>query len=281
MIEGRPSATAWSAAAHRAAHQVLDGARIFADPLALPILGDEAGRAVDRGRPQAQRPMRLFIAARHRVAEDAIAARVGLGARAGTRQVVVLGAGLDTFAYRNPFPEVPVIEIDHPITQAWKRQRLHDAAVPVPPSTRYVGIDFETTDLATALDQAGVDGDARPVFLWLGVVPYLTRSAVTESLRVLAAFPGATAIFDYPNPIDQLPERARAWHARRAAAASALGEPWLTSFDNDELREMLAGLGWRVRDLVGAREIAIRWFGAPAETPARSGGQIAVITAAE
>lgn len=276
MIEGRPSATAWSAAAHRAAHQVLDGARIFADPLALPILGDEADRAVDRGRADAQRPMRLFIAARHRVAEDAIAAAVG----AGSRRVVVLGAGLDTFAYRNPYPQVPVIEIDHPSTQAWKRQRLHDVGIPVPATTRYAGVDFETTDLATALNHAGVDRDARPVFLWLGVVPYLTRSAVTDSLRVLAGYPGATAIFDYPNPVDQLPERARGWHEHRAAAVSALGEPWLSAFDDDDLAELLADTGWRVRDRVGPREIAVRWFGAPADTPPRAGGQIVVVTVA-
>ena len=164
MIEGRPSSTAWSAATHRAAHQVLDGARIFADPLALPILGRDAKGAVERGRSDARRPMRLFIAARHRVAEDAIAAAV----RAGTRQVVVLGAGLDTFAYRNPVPQVSVMEVDHPDTQAWKRQRLHDAGIPVPTATRYVGVDFETTDLETALAGAGIDRDGRPVFVWLG-----------------------------------------------------------------------------------------------------------------
>lgn len=172
-----------------------------------------------------------------------------------------------------------MIEIDHPSTQDWKRQLLRDAGIAVPAGTRFAGFDFERTDLATALDQAGVDGDARPVFLWLGVVPYLTRAAVVESLRVLAAFPGATTVFDYANPTDQLPGPAGERYARRAAPVAALGEPWLTAFDDDELRELLAELGWRVRDRVGPREIAVRWFGAPGSAPDRSGGHVLVVTA--
>lgn len=276
VIDGAPSSTAWSAAAHRAAHQVLDGARIFPDPMAIRILGEDAERAVQRGRDPAQRPMRLFIAARHRVAEDAVAVAVA----AGTRQVVVLGAGLDTFAYRPRFPGLDVVEIDHPSTQEWKRRRLSETGIDVPAGVRYAGVDFERTDLESALDAAGIDRSGRPVFLWLGVLPYLTRPTVLDTLQTLARIPGATAIFDYPNPADQLSERGRDWHARRAAAVRDLGEPWLTFFDNGELADVLAGLGWQVVDRVGPREIAVRWFGAPPETPARSGGHIAVVRSA-
>ncbi|WP_395729180.1 hypothetical protein [Nakamurella sp.] len=109
-------------------------------------------------------------------------------------------------------------------------------------------------------------------------MPYLTRSTVVDSLRTRAGFPGTTAVFDYPNPADQLPERSRSWLADRAAAVSAVGEPWLTFFGNDELGELLTDLGWVLRDRVGPREIAARWFGAPAGTPTRSGGHIVVVT---
>src|SRR5580698_7861150 len=112
MESGQPSSTAWAAALHRAAHQVLEHGRIFPDPLALRILGTEAAtlnrEAEDR---PSRRRMRIFIAARHRFAEDALAAwldqRADQGAiKCGVRQVVVLGAGLDTWAYRNSFATV-------------------------------------------------------------------------------------------------------------------------------------------------------------------------------
>jgi len=128
MQTGQPSRTALSAAAHRATHQVVEGGRIFADPLALRILGPDAEAIVAQMAAQPQRRgMRLFIAARTRFAEDALAE----AAARGVRQLVVLGAGLDTFAYRNPFEAagLKVFEVDHAATQAWKRHRLADAGM--------------------------------------------------------------------------------------------------------------------------------------------------------
>src|SRR5438477_1744758 len=101
MIEREPSRTAWMAATHRAAHQVLESGRIFADPLALPILGLDAETvARDALAHPERRGMRAFIAARSAFAEAALARAVE---ERGLDQLVVLGAGLDTFAYRNPF----------------------------------------------------------------------------------------------------------------------------------------------------------------------------------
>ena len=208
MEHGGPSRTAWGAAGHRAAHQVLEDGRIFRDPLALRILGDDADGVVDNARATPRRtPMRIFIAVRHRVAEDALARHVA----DGTRQVVVLGAGLDTFAYRNPFADngVRVFEVDHPATQEWKRDTLARTGIPIPDAVTYAPVDFETDDLATRMAASGVDLAAPTFFLWLGVVPYLTREAVDATLRVVAAVPGAGAAFDYPNPVDQLSDRSR------------------------------------------------------------------------
>src|SRR5580704_4113629 len=124
MQAGQPSHTARGAAAYRALHQTLDGGVIFRDPLALKILDDETRATLDEvAANPALRPMRLFIAARSRFSEDSMAASVARG----VRQVVVLGAGLDTFALRNPDAGVRVFEVDYPATQGWKRERLKQA----------------------------------------------------------------------------------------------------------------------------------------------------------
>jgi methyltransferase (TIGR00027 family) len=122
MERGRPSRTVLAAAVHRTTHQILEGGRIFAHPLALRILGvdRETVQHMAQEDPLSRR-MRLFIALRARFAADALVAAVQCGAC----QLVVLGAGLDTYAYRSPFGErLGIFEADHPATQAWKRHRL-------------------------------------------------------------------------------------------------------------------------------------------------------------
>jgi methyltransferase (TIGR00027 family) len=171
MEHGRASRTAYSAAQYRAAHQVADGGRIFTDPLATRILGAET--VVDNA--PGRRAMRLFIAARTAFAERALAEAVARG----TRELVVLGAGLDTFAYRNPYPGLRVVEVDHPDTQAWKRERLAEAGIAIPPTLSYVPVNFETQSLADRLTVA-----ERTFFLWLGVVPYLTRGGLRRDARL-------------------------------------------------------------------------------------------------
>src|SRR5689334_8184254 len=128
METGLPSLTALGAARHRAAHQVLEGGRIFHDPLALRILGSDA-ETVAREADERAGGLRLFIAARARLAEDTLAAAIARG----TRQLVVLGAGLDTYAYRAPLAGgLRVFEVDHPATQAWKRSLLEAAGIAIP-----------------------------------------------------------------------------------------------------------------------------------------------------
>src|SRR5215468_1868913 len=134
MQLGTPSRTAWAAAAHRAVHQILENGRLFTDPLALRILGKEAEAVVQRAKSQpSSRKMRIFIAARTRFAEDALVAAV----ERGVQQLVILGAGLDTYAYRSALTGLHVFEVDHPATQAWKRQRLAEAAIPIPDSLTF------------------------------------------------------------------------------------------------------------------------------------------------
>src|SRR5271157_3671190 len=149
MQQGKPSRTALGAAYHRAVHQVLERGAIFTDPLAVRILGADAGAALREAKNDpSRRMMRLFIAVRTRFAEDSLAAAVARG----VRQLVVLGAGLDTYAFRNAFGEkLHVFEVDHPATQAWKRQRLVEAAIPVPSTLTFAAVDFEGETLAEGL----------------------------------------------------------------------------------------------------------------------------------
>jgi methyltransferase (TIGR00027 family) len=271
MQSGQPSRTAWAAAAHRAAHQVLEKGRIFSDPLAVPILGQDAESVA---REAEARPssgaMRLFIAARTRFAEDSLTAAV----RQGAHQLVVLGAGLDTYAYRSPFGDrLEIFEVDHPATQAWKRERLADAAIPIPPSLTFAPIDFEHQTLPEGLAAAGFDPAQHTFFTWLGVVPYLTEEAIWSTLAFIASLSGgAHVVFDYSDPPHTLSREARTYHNRRAARVEAIGESWVSYFEADKLKEKLLSFGFTEVEDLGPPQIAARYIpNLPTPRPERGG----------
>jgi methyltransferase (TIGR00027 family) len=273
MLSREPSRTARAAAFHRAAHQVLEHGRIFADPLALRILGEDvAAIAREAEQRPSGRGMRIFIAARTRFAEDALAAAVERGAR----QLVVLGAGLDTYAYRSPWRDrLRVFEVDHPATQAWKRGRLAEAAIPLPEWLTFVPIDFERETLAEGLRTADFDAEQQTFFTWLGVVPYLTEEAVWATAGFVASLPnGAHAVFDYGDAPASLSPEMRASHERRAAQVTALGEPFMSYFEPLELRAKLISLGFSEVEDLGPRQIASRYFPSHADTAPERGGHI-------
>jgi len=262
METGQPSRTAYSAARYRAAHQLLEGGSIFKDPVAVRILGaPEEELLADAPR----RAMRAFIAARHRFADDALAAAVGRG----VRQVVVLGAGLDTIAYRNGFDGVRVIEVDHPATQEWKRQRLVSTGIEIPPSVSYTGVDFETESLS---DRLKLEGPA--FFVWLGVVPYLTRPGFAATISYISAIPGSEVVFDYAQSPERMPPERRAALEARAARVARIGEPWLTFFEPDEIDAELRGLGFTEIEDLGPAQLAARFFNRPDVPPDTPGGHL-------
>jgi len=273
MQFGEPSRTALAAARHRAAHQLLEDGRIFADPLALRILGED-GETVAReaGENPSGRRMRIFIAVRTRFAEDALAAAV----ERGVRQLVILGAGLDTYAYRGTMRQrLRVFEVDHAATQAWKQQRLAEAAIPLPPGLTFAPIDFERETLAGGLENAGFDPKQPTFFTWLGVVPYLTEEAVWSTLGFIASLPnGAHVVFDYSDPPDSLTPEMRALHEKRAARVAELGEPWVGYFDSDKLRAELTDLGFLSIEDLGPPQIAARYFPNRAVSVPEKGGHI-------
>jgi methyltransferase (TIGR00027 family) len=240
---------------------VLERGSIFADPLAVRILGADAEAAIrDAENNPSRRMLRLFIAVRTRFAEDALAAAVARGAR----QLVVLGAGLDTFAYRNAFGEsLHVFEVDHPATQAWKRQRLAEAAIPLPHTLTFAPIDFERETLAEGLAAAGFDPAKQSFFTWLGVAPYLTEQAVFSTLGFIARLPGgAHVVFDYGNPRASGSDRDRYAAAQEALATrvASIGEAFRSYFETDALHAELMALGFREVEDLGPALIRERYF---------------------
>jgi methyltransferase (TIGR00027 family) len=258
---GQPSHTARGAAAYRAIHQKLEGGAIFRDPFAARILDDETLARLDEiAADPALRPMRLFIAARSRFSEDTLAACVARG----VRQIVVLGAGLDTFSLRNPFAAngVRVFEVDHPATQDWKRERLTQAGLAIPASLTFASVDFERQALAAGLKAAGFEADRPAFFQWLGVVPYLTREAVAATLGFIAGVPESAVVFDYAEPLENYPDGRREHVMAVAARTASLGEPWLSLFDPAELSGMLRSKGFGTVEDLGLAEISDRFYGA-------------------
>ncbi len=241
METGRASRTALRVAIRRAAHQVVDRPLILDDPIAVRLLGPGFDRDMERAMHKVARDFRLFMAARSRYAEDRLAGAVAEGAT----QYVILGAGLDTFAYRNPFPQLRVFEVDFPATQQWKREMLSEAAIAIPANLTFVPLDFEHKTLADGLGEAGFDSRARAFFGWLGVVPYLTLDAFRATVATMGRLPGGTAVsFDYVFPPETLSAKRRVVFDTLAKRVEAAGEPFQLFLGPDELERELRAAGF-------------------------------------
>jgi methyltransferase (TIGR00027 family) len=254
MLGDKASVTAQGAALHRAAHQLLDHPAIFPDPLALRIIGLEAEKALRGGEPRHILPgaagLRAFLAVRSRFTEDCLAEAMARG----IGQYVLLGAGLDTFAYRGAYDPacLRIFEVDHPATQEWKRGRLRDVEIALPGSVFYVPVDFERQTVTEGLARAGFGFAAPSFFAWLGGVYYLTRETVIEMLRFVAEQTGASSeiVFDYPEPADAMSPVQRRAMQMLAARTSAVGEPFRTAFEPEEIKSTLLTLGFnRIEDM--------------------------------
>jgi methyltransferase (TIGR00027 family) len=262
MQEGQGSRTADRVAERRAAHQVRDRPLVFDDPLALRIIRPEVARELRENPPTFESSplgpyLRAFFVMRSRFAEDELAAAVARG----VKQYVVLGAGFDTFAYRNPFPELRVFEVDHPDTQAIKRQRLAGGDIDIPPSLTFVSIDFSTTALDEALRGAGFDASSPAFFSWLGVVPYLERPDIDKTFAFIASLPSpTTVVFDYAVPASTLNWTGRLIFHQMAKRVAALGEPWKTFFEPPALLADLRRLGFHAAADFAGEELNRRYF---------------------
>jgi methyltransferase (TIGR00027 family) len=262
----RGSLTAVGAAVMRAAHVLFDDEpKILTDGLAMDLSGARTEAALrnnvnaylaglsailnaDRANVLFTQ-VRSFMVLRGRYVED----ELGLALAKGIRQYVILGAGLDSFAYRRrDLAElVHVFEVDSPATQQWKRMRLRQLRLGLPSNLTFVPIDFETQMLVDGLVACGYRLH-RPAFVsWLGVTMYLTEEAVFNTLRVVASLAAGTEIiFSYASPEASLNAADRDLLTATKARAMAAGEPWLSSFETASLTDRLRALRFvDVRDL--------------------------------
>ncbi|HEV2577992.1 MAG TPA: class I SAM-dependent methyltransferase [Acidobacteriaceae bacterium] len=243
MDEARPSRTALRVAMRRAAHQLHDERPlVFEDPFAVRILPPEIRLELQRTPAASRKPfsaaMRAFMVCRARFAEDVLADGVR---EQGVQQALILGAGLDTFALRNPFSNLRVFEVDHPATQSWKRELLTAAELTVPDNLHFVPVDFERQSLRQQLLHAGFDFNVPTAIAWLGVVPYLTAEAFAASARVLGRLPaGSSLVFDYSLPREALPPVEQLMLDSLSARLAQAGEPFQIFFTPESLAEELA-----------------------------------------
>ena len=285
MEANQVSKTAMGTAFIRAYHAAHDHPKIFDDFLAQHLITaeefqiiearhlaafqrfdpDGAASCSDRGSALAGwmqgncAPALVFSRARY--TEDILETAVR---QQEVKQYVILGAGMDTFAVRRPdlVKQLQVFEVDHPATQAHKRQRLQSAGRMHPSQLHFIPVDFSRENLATALGGSVYDQQASSFFSWLGVTYYLTREAVFATLRAIAGVspPGSTVIFDYLDSEAFIPERvARRVHIMMQLV-ERVGEPMLTGFDPASLAADLACLGLRLQENLNPSDIEGRFF---------------------
>lgn len=248
-----PSNTARHVALLRAAHQICENGSVFKDPYAFDIIGEspESVSQTEQASPM-RRAERLFVSARSRFAED----RASTALEEGAGQIVVLGAGFDTYSLRvEPGAGQRHFEIDHPETQRKKRAAIEEAGLRLRADTRLVPVDFEKDELFLQLQEAGFDKNIPTFFFWLGVVPYLKEETVFDMLSSLCDLPWAEIVFDYGQSPEDYSGLRRERYEAMIAEAHAMGEPWLSFFQPDDLNRKLRAIGYTELEDLGVSEI--------------------------
>ena len=202
---------------------------------------------------------RSALVLRARYAEDVLEEV----ATEGPCQYVVLGAGFDTFAWRQPewADRLTVFEVDHPATQAQKRKLLREIGFAEPANLRPCGVDFEKTSLQDGLAAAGFDPGCLTMVSWLGVTQYLTGGAIRQTLAFVQTLkPGSSLVFSFILREDDLDESEREMLGPFLDAGAAQGEPFLSRFSPGELLAELSAMGYRKVDHFSPEEAARRYF---------------------
>ncbi|MAG33139.1 MAG: SAM-dependent methyltransferase [Deltaproteobacteria bacterium] len=248
MIAGKPSETALHTAAARAAHHRFDPEpHLLEDTAAADLLGPGAEGLMklyqDDG-PWVLVENRIFVPLRTRYVED----RLHIAHREGARQYVVLGAGLDSFAFRQPMAlqDIEVFEIDHPSTQSWKMARIEELGWIVPENVHFIECDFEKGPVSVALRETEFDPSVRSVLCWMGVVYYLTKETVANTLADLATLlaDGSEVVLDYMRPWEELSPRYLELRDTMAKYLDGAGEPQISRYRRDELLRVIHDAGY-------------------------------------
>ena len=277
------SVTALVTAFSRAYHSSHAAVKIFDDPLAVKMFSDEALSFFEKSTAESLKFLDPELAAACPGREEALEAVMRVqnapvtlsrsrytedcleeGLAAGVKQYVILGAGMDTFAFRKPelLSRLGVFEVDHPSTQAGKLQRIAELGWKVPPALHFVPHDFNAESLKTALDRSDYDPRGRSFFSWLGVTVYLDRATVFDVLRAFTGIsaPGSTIVFDYFDTDAFIPEKAGKRVRMMQEIVKRAGEPMKAGFDPSGLREELEQVGLRLIEDLGPNDIEERYF---------------------
>lgn len=259
-----PSQSAILTAAARALHREEAPPWILDDTLALRLAGDAGTAVLERARANLSHDelfgFSRWVCARARVGEDLVERLVP----SGLHQYVILGAGLDSFAYRRPdlVERVRVFEVDHPASQSWKRTRLDESGISVPPNLMFAPVDFERQTLRDGLAEAGFDFSALAVFGWIGVTMYLSRPAISETLRSVAGCAaGSRLVMTYNVPLPEVSDYSRRVTSGLQLVTAEGGEPFISFFLPDEIERLVADHGFTGIEHFGADEARRAYLG--------------------
>jgi methyltransferase (TIGR00027 family) len=231
----------------RALHQVVDDKPLILDDPVAPLIVDTRSEAyAQRLATSGQlewKSNRTIMVVRSRFAEDCLAE----AAERGARQYLILGAGMDTFAYRQPpcAAGLRLFEVDHPATQALKRSRLDAVGIAPPGNLAFVPIDFETSSLDDVLRQSGFDFAAPTFCSWLGVTMYLSDAAIDETLRIVHRLPsGSEIVLTFNLPPEAVPPDEAEEVRRLITRMAAADEPWISLYRPEAMIAKLRDLGF-------------------------------------
>jgi methyltransferase (TIGR00027 family) len=262
VTDRHTSNTAFGAATLRAVHQLFDEEpKILNDPIVLRLLDSSTLEQIhlnaNKFRTPRMKALRSHIVLRSRYTEDRLAEAVDNG----VQQYLILGAGLDTFPYRQPpwARVLRIFEVDHSASQRSKRERLALPGIEVPSNVELIACDFETTSLRDCLRKSSFDF-GKPAFLsWLGVTMYLSTDAIDAVFRFVSSLPRLSEIvFTFASSASTAKESCR--EPSIAAVAAAQGEPWRTHFEPNDLAQKLHGLGFSTVSFLSASEADTRYF---------------------
>ncbi|RPJ75366.1 MAG: class I SAM-dependent methyltransferase [Alphaproteobacteria bacterium] len=280
MKENQASFSAMMTAYIRAYHSMHATPKIFDDFLAYRLIPQEVRELIEQGLKdkQSNDPERTAsfsdqtityaslmkatnVLSRARYTEDALERAV----IQGVKQYVILGAGMDTFAFRRPelMERLEVFEVDHPATQNFKLLRLAELGWEHPAQLHFIPIDFTKENLATALTRSSsYDPNVKSFFSWLGVTMYLTREEVFSTLHSITdiAPKGSAIVFDYLDTDAFIHGKSSPRMQKKQEVFQKLGEKMITGFNPLTLAKDIANLGLSLYENLSPADIEERYF---------------------
>ena len=272
MNSQEASRTALATSYLRAAHQLLDAApKIIDDPIAVRLLDEVAGRKIcefaERYRNSETEALRSHVVLRSQFAEDRLADAV----QRGVSQYVILGAGFDTFAFRQPAwaKSLKIFEIDHPSTQSVKRSFITKAGLDVAANVLFAQIDFERESLLEGLCRHHVSLEEPTFFSWLGVTMYLKEAAIDSALRSMSAYPsGSEVVLTFKQPPTRTAGPTAEAARKLAEKVASVGEPFVSFFEPKAIEAKLTSAGFSRVEFLDLQTADARYFASrPADFP--------------